>query len=179
MELFIVPPTPETEKMLNTPAPELNYPPEVHKDDFRKIPGGTVDADWVFHPAQTLGIDRIKMPQFKDKIDFLHWIMGMGVKVERVNLSPSSLLKDNNGPHLAFAQNSIYVKKAKKKVEDHGIMSSLIILSQENIIVDGNHHWLALMDVAPDQQIPMFRIQLPFQDIIAYADNYPKVTHSA
>jgi len=177
VELYIVPPTPETEKMLNEPSPEIGYPKKIRRKRFRSTLGGKVKRG-VFHPTQSLGIDRIKMPQFKDKLDFLRWMMGLGVKVERIEMAPAKLLNRNDASPTAFAQNAIYVDKAIKKVRKKGALSSLIILSKDNTIVDGNHHWLALMQVAPYMPVPMFKVDLPFQDVYALSKHYPKVSYS-
>ena len=178
-ELFRVPVTPDMEKTLTKPPPEIGYSRKVEPGDFEKIHGGKVQSG-VWHPHQSLGIDRSKMPQLKDRIDFLRWIISMGVKVERVSLSPASLIQDNeHNLKLAHAQNAIYIEKAMKKIKRRGVLSDLIVLSQENWIVDGNHHWLALMHVVPHMPVPMFRIRLPFYYIIDYTKMYPKTTYSA
>lgn len=166
---------PVTQSVLNEPNPDLKYKYNKKKVSkrFKKIPGGSV-RNGTFHPTRTLDFDRVEMPQFEDRIDFLKWLMKAGHQVEKVHATPSSLLQAN----AAHAQNSINVDKAARMIKKKKVTSKLIVLSSDNIIVDGNHHWLALMNVAPDKFVPMFRIDLSFKEIYELAKSYPGVKFS-
>lgn len=166
-------PSREQEKALSAKHIEPHY----KLDNVKKpseIPGGTVKKN-LFKPDRSFGIDRSEMPQVENN-DFLRWLISLGIGVERVQVKPSSLVSDQR---THFAQTFMYLDKSNKKIVNRKVLKDLIIISKDDVVFDGNHRWLSLMRVAPDIRMPMFKVNMNFDDLYRLTKSgYPKVKFS-
>src|SRR5574343_286171 len=134
------------------------------------VPGGKVyknkfvppndEKRFIFSPKRNLNVPRQQMPQLKNREDFIRWLMDNNIGVQRVLISPKSLIKQNGEKLMAHAQSNIYIRKAAKFIRRNNLLHKLIIITKDGKIFDGNHHWLALMAVAPKQPVPMYQVNM-------------------
>lgn len=164
---------PEPPKLL---PPQFKYKAKRVAAQLSDVPGGKVKGG-VFRPKRTLGIPRKQMPQVKSREEFVEWLGKNGVGVSIVRVTPRSLIRANGSKRLGHAQSKIYLTKAAGFIRKNTLLDKLIILSRDGIIFDGNHHWLALMAVAPDTPVPMYRADLTFHDLLDIADEFPGVSY--
>jgi hypothetical protein len=146
-----------------------------------RLAGGTVSSysqkGGEFYPANTLNIPRSQMPQLKSREDFVSWLMQNGIKVEKIQATPRSIVQQNQQALTGHAQANMYWTKAMNFIKKNTLLKKLIILTSDGIIFDGNHHWLGLMMVAPDQPVPMYRVNLDFQRLLQLSKQFPGVTY--
>lgn len=155
---------------------------EMPMPDFRlkkfDLPGGKIKKG-IFRPKRTLDIPRSEMPQTKSREDFIAWLRGQGVVVEKVMIAPKDVIRDPNTKEkrLGHAQSQMMVSKAIKFVHKGTTLQKPIILSRDGVIFDGNHHWLSRMMIAPKVPIEMYKVDMSFDKLkkmtIKY---YPDVT---
>lgn len=141
---------------------------DVPRDDEKRF---------VFQPKRNMNIPRAQMPQLKSREEFISWVMSQGVPVQKVMRTPKSLIKSNGEKLTAHAQSNIYLNKAAKFIRKNTLLHKLIIITQDGKIFDGNHHWLALMAVAPKQEVPMYQVAMNFNDLLAMTRQFPGVTY--
>lgn len=156
--------------------PDFKFKPKKIAAKLADVAGGDVKKG-VFKPKRTLGIPRSQMPQLKNREEFVGWLRQNGVQVHVAQVTPRSLIKANGMKRVGHAQSKIFLDKAMKFIRQNTLLHKLIILSSDGIIFDGNHHWLALMAVAPDRPVPMYTVEMPFHDLMDLADEFPGVTY--
>jgi len=131
------------------------------------------------HPHQTLAIPRREMPQVKDRGEFVQWLLTQGIIVKPFVASAKDLVGTAKEPRLAFAQSTMNVEKAKKFLRKGTVFDKPIIISQDNIIYDGNHHWLALKLGYPNTQVTMWKVDMPFKQLNDFVkkNEYPGLSY--
>lgn len=180
-ELQILPPSP------NFPTDPGTQPQQMLPQDYEfnqkkmmrrlaNVPGGRI-KDGVFTPKRNLGVPRAQMPQLKSREEFIQWVSTQGVAVNKVMVTPKSLIKSNGQKRVGHAQSNIYLDKALKFIRKNTLLHKLIIITRDGVIFDGNHHWLALMAVAPKTPVPMYQVDMNFQDLLNLSKQFPGVTY--
>jgi hypothetical protein len=131
------------------------------------------------YERSTMGIRRGDMPQVKDRGDFVQWLLSQGIIVRPFVVSANDLIGTPKEPKLAFAQEAMNIEKAKKFLRKGTVFDKPIIITQDNIIYDGNHHWLALKLRFPDTKVEMFKIDMPFKELNDFVrrHEYPGLTY--
>lgn len=157
-------------------GPDYKFKPKKVAASLAAVPGGRI-KDGVFTPKRTLGIPRSEMPQLKSREEFIGWVMEQGVKVQRVQVAPKSLIKANGDKRTGHAQSNIYLDKAMKFIRRNTLLHKLIIITRDGVIFDGNHHWLALMAVAPKEPVEMYQVDMDFRDLLQLTKQFPGVTY--
>jgi hypothetical protein len=93
--------------------------------------------------AETKGIPRIKMPQIKDPKELLRSLREQGVAIDKTR---------EYSDHLRSTQNEISGAKvaatmAKLRSGERHIDDRRLVVSKDNYILDGHHHWAAAVGV--------------------------------
>lgn len=157
-------------------GPDYKFKPKKVAQRLAAVPGGRI-KDGVFMPKRTLGIPRSEMPQLKSREEFIKWVMEQGVKVQRVQVAPKSLIEANGDKRIGHAQSNIHLDKAMKFIRKNTLLHELIIITRDGVIFDGNHHWLALMAVAPKEPVDMYQVDMDFRDLLQLTKQFPGVTY--
>jgi hypothetical protein len=164
---------PPEQKML---PPDYRFKRSKVRRTLKRVKGGTVKGG-VFTPKRSLDVPRAEMPQLKSREDFVHWLQNQGVNVSIQYISPQSLIRKNGQKLTAHGQSNIYLDKAMKFIQRNTLLKKLIVLTQDGIIFDGNHHWYALMAVAPKKEVPMYVVDMPFYQLKQLTvQSYPSVS---
>ena len=157
----------------STPIPDF----KVKK--FNDVPGGDVKKDGVFYPKRTLNIPRSQMPQTKSREDFFSWLTSRGISYKRIMIAPKDIIRDpiTKEKRVGHAQQQIYPLKSLKFVKKGTTLEKPIVLSKDGIIFDGNHHWLALMAIAPKVPAPAVQVDMDFEPLRQLViKEYPNVS---
>lgn len=114
-------------------------------------------------------IKRSDMPQIKPRLvsHFIEWLDEQNVRSDLVTVQAKILTP---------TQDEIHAYRVKEISEQKRIKKTLII-SQDYMILDGHHHWKAVLDVDPEAELRAYRIWLLMDRLIALAHLYPKVTY--
>jgi hypothetical protein len=125
----------------------------------------------------------------KNREEFLTWlqndganILGRPVTVQKVMRTPRSIVKSDDGDKLTgHLQSQIYLKKMIGMIRKNKLLDKLIILTSDNEIFDGNHHWAALRVVlkryAPDMPVPMYQVSVGSKELLNLIQYYKGVTY--
>lgn len=149
---------------------------KVKKVDVKQ-PDGSIERQHALHPKLSKNVPRNKMPQLKDRQDFLRWLTSNNVPVKKENITAKSLWKKNGKRLMAHAQSMMYLQKAYKFVRKNTLLDKDILVTQDGIIFDGNHHWLGIVATHPDTPVPMYKIGMDFEPLKQLTvDNYPGVS---
>ena len=118
--------------------------------------------------ADTMGIERIKMPQVKkdDYAEYLDYLKDAGASFTKETVPARSL------------------KAMQKEFSDAGILKQMqrdpsgkqkpLIASSDDYIIDGHHRWLVAVNTG--QSLPIYRIDMPGAELLTLTLNFPKVT---
>lgn len=162
---------PDIPKKLSSPSADID-PKRVEKiRRFGNIEGGTL------YPHKSLAVPRANMPQLKDREEFIQWLLMQGIVVKRVVKSAKELVWSAGQSSMAHAQQTMTLEKAQKFVRKQNILGKKIILTLDNIIFDGNHHWLALMLTCPKCPVEMYQVHMPFRELLELSKQFPGVTY--
>jgi hypothetical protein len=140
--------------------------------------------------------DRAEMPQIKGKYhqQFLDWLHKKhGIESKTAHILPSQLerfqrqiLMSKAGSYLHDPKIAEYLENGSLTpdfLKDTKLFGKKIIVSRDNFIVDGHHHWFArkwLEENYPDRfSIPMevWQIDAKIKKILRLADDFPKTTY--
>jgi len=169
----------EAEEALLAPNIKLLAPSSNIKKKHMKrmLDIGTLKKG-VFKPYKTLGIPRAEMPQIKNREEFISWLVKeRGIKVERIINTAKNLVQPSGNQTLAHAQQVMHLDKAEGIINRQKLINKKIILSQDNIIFDGNHHWFALMLKCPKCPVEMYKVDMPFQELLTLSREFPGITY--
>lgn len=156
----------------------LEPSPDIKKKHMKRILDIGTLKKGVFTPHQSLGVPRAVMPQIKNREEFINWLVKeRGVHVERITSTAKDLVQPSGNQTLVHAQQVMYLDKARGLIDRQKLMNKKIILSQDNIIFDGNHHWFALMLKCPKCPVEMYKVNLPFQELLALSREFPGVSY--
>lgn len=117
----------------------------------------------------TKGISRFKMPQIeKSNVpDFVSWLRGKGIKTE-LELIRVSELKPTQSKY-----NPDKVETMKKEVSID-VLTSDVIVSNDNYILDGHHRYQALVELSKNHQMKTIKVDLIIDELLSMANKYPK-----
>jgi hypothetical protein len=126
-------------------------------------------AQW-FAEVENL-IPRSEMPQIKEKyrdnyFDFL--------KKYGVNFSQQRVMPDQLKP----SQSNFDPSKINQYIDNPcktGLFTKRILVSADNYILDGHHHWQAMLKGFPNRPIPVFKANINFQNLLQLSKKFPKV----
>lgn len=149
---------------------------------FKNLPGLKKVGPNLMTPKRNLGVPRAHMPQIQDRDHYVNWLSQNGIPVRQVMVNPLRLIKSNSEKLTAHAQANIYPEKAQKFLKKNTLLHKLIILTSDNIIFDGNHHWTALiaaMKITKDKKtkFPMYQVGMDFTKLKELTKQYPEVTY--
>lgn len=126
--------------------------------------------------ADTKGIPRVEMPQMdkQQTKDFRKYLKDKGYKVEKDKVTAS---------HLRATQNEIDGAKvaatAKKLEKEGGEISKRLIISKDDYVLDGHHHWAAKigLDAADnklhdDTKVRVSRVNISITKLLAEAEKF-------
>ena len=111
-------------------------------------------------------IPRRDMPQIKSKLlpNFLEWLRGKGVKVRRGTARAGDLRPTQQ--EVCPEKVDIITRKGKEKT---------VIVSADNHVLDGHHHWAAAWLRSFTAQVPIVRVDLPIKRLLRMAAAFPMV----
>lgn len=156
----------------------LEPSPDIKKKHMKRILDIGTLKKGVFTPHQNLGVPRAVMPQIKNREEFINWLVKeRGIHVERITSTAKDLVQPSGNQTLVHAQQVMYLDKARGLIDRQKLMNKKIILSQDNIIFDGNHHWFALMLKCPKCPVEMYRVNLSFQELLELSKEFPGVSY--
>jgi hypothetical protein len=188
-EAELIPSVPKLPKAQRPPVPAPESIENIRKKRMGQL-SGVADLNIQYdtqgnpisgtvHPRQTLAIPRREMPQVKDRSDFVQWLLAQGIIVRPFIASAKDIVGTAKEPRLAFAQSTMNIEKAKKFLRKGTVFDKPIIISQDNIIYDGNHHWLALKLGYPNTPVTMWKVDMPFKELNDFVkkNEYPGLTY--
>jgi hypothetical protein len=126
--------------------------------------------------AESKGIPRIRMPQLDDdatKKFLKHMKNDLGYRVEKGS---------EYADHLRATQNQLIGAKVAKVVqklgEDHKRWKRRIVISKDNYILDGHHHWAGMIGVDAknnrlgDLKVKVYRVNASITKLLKEAEKY-------
>lgn len=114
-------------------------------------------------------IPRIQMPQveYTDYPALITWLAKQGVQCETRTYQPRELRGRQKVDHG-------HVRSVMQSAEE---MSRPALTSSDNLIVDGNHRWMAhVIDHSP---VPALCIELPFEECVRVVLSFPQTQRYA
>lgn len=82
------------------------------------------------------------------------------------------------------SQSQIYADKSIQGTVDHGRIGTLqflrsnhLVVSEDNQIIDGHHRWLSSFLLAPNMQLPAFRIKAPLNSLLDLLVGFSDARH--
>jgi hypothetical protein len=113
---------------------------------------------WTPDENDTLGIERIDMPQIKSKHmkTFVDEMADEGIGHHNMNIDPHDLKPSQK----EFSKQG--VEKSMGKMKQRGDDMKPLFISEDMYIVDGHHRWLAAVN-AGKKTIPVVMIEAPFE----------------
>lgn len=122
-------------------------------------------------PTGNLGIERKDMPQIfsGDIQSYIKFIRLNGVKVVKQKVLAKSLKP---------TQNEINTDKVKKMLTaPDEVLRKIIIVSKDGYVLDGHHRWLALINKDDKAYIPVWRVDINMQELLAMTHKFDKVEY--
>ena len=113
-------------------------------------------------------VSRDRLPQIKreDHRDFLQFLWGKGVEHTTTEL-PVSDLKPS--------QHSLDLDKVTRLLNNPSdALSKPLLVSQDHYILDGHHRWLALLNMDPHAEVPVYKMSVNFPELLKATQEYPK-----
>jgi hypothetical protein len=120
-----------------------------------------------------LGVSRSQMPQLEGSVvsNFLRAYQSHGVDVRRGKILVGKLKATQKEIQAAKA-----MRMANEFVEGRfPDITSSVIVSKDNYILDGHHRWAALLIVDPKKTINVFKVDVPINQLLADARNFSGV----
>lgn len=124
-----------------------------------------------------VGIPREEMPQIKstDMQDFVQWLKSD----KQVNSKSAQMMVDDLKPtQKKINTNKIKGMLANKSIEELA-NSKPVLVTADNFLVDGHHRWFALYIDEPKNSISVIRVNLPLEEFLSVAREYPKVSYKS
>jgi len=124
-----------------------------------------------------VGIPREEMPQIKstDMQNFVQWLKSD----KQIDSKQMQIMVDDLKP----TQKKINTNKVKgmlaKKSIDELASSKPVLVTSDNFLVDGHHRWFALYVDEPKNSISVIRVNLPLEEFLSIAREYPKVSYKS
>jgi ADP-ribose pyrophosphatase YjhB (NUDIX family) len=114
-----------------------------------------------YYTSKSLGRKRESMPQISiNRLeDFILHFQGKskGVKVSK----KMKMVKDLKPSQSDFNNNKIFGMIMSGDVPDNKF-----IISKDCYIVDGHHRWATLLELNPNQEVPVYQINLPIKELL-------------
>jgi len=123
----------------------------------------------LFIPKYSLNIDRSALPQVKtaDVQDYLRWM----TKQKHIHSTQTRLPAN----HLTPSQGHFNKAKIEHFLTlDRKDLDQPIIISSDYIILDGHHRYLALLNMDPYAQVPVYKMSVNFPELLKATQEYPK-----
>ncbi len=113
-------------------------------------------------------VPRAAMPGIKSSLvpAFVQWLRRRGIKITSEKLAPSALRP---------TQSEVDPKKVRKILKQGG--EKVILISSDNRVLDGHHHWLAAMLRSFIVPISVMRVDLPMDKLLQLAHKFPQVQY--
>ncbi len=123
-------------------------------------------------PASGINIPRSQMPQIKstDIPNFLTYLRSQKVLVTKELAQVSQL----HPSQAEFNQEKVHYMMTNKQD-----LKKPVLVSSDNILMDGHHRWLALLNIDKRETIPIYRIHVPFLGLLQLTKRYPKVSYKS
>lgn len=119
-------------------------------------------------PEVTLNISRSQMPQIgADFQGFLDYLKSNHVTLKNKWVDPSTL-KATQGDFDVDIVQSLMRSKSTKKLNPQ-------VISSDNYILDGHHHWLSALNAEKREKIPVIQASVGILELLNLANRYPKV----
>lgn len=135
-------------------------------DQHPNILGMKVGGNKIFGNGQSLGITRIDMPQIPSKMRD-EFLKGLHVQVVRQKLDPTTL-KPTQDQLDGYKVGKLYHDLTHGKYDG----AKPIIVSQDNYIIDGHHHWgakVAMYQSDPSTTIEADVVHMSHANLLAAA----------
>jgi hypothetical protein len=126
--------------------------------------------------ADTIGIPRVKMPQLDDQQtkDFRKYLKDQGYEIEKGKTKANNLRATQN--ELNGAKVAATAEKLRAKPDHY---SKRIIVSKDDYILDGHHHWAAKIgldaedgDLTNDTKVKIARVNISITKLLAEAEKF-------
>jgi hypothetical protein len=126
--------------------------------------------------AQTKGIPRIKMPQMDDEQTkaFRQYLKDKGYKIEKGKEFAANLRATQN--EVNGAKVAAIMEKLQEKPEHQ---SKRLIISRDDYILDGHHHWAGKLgldaadgDLTNDTKLKIARVDIPIIKLLQEAEKF-------
>lgn len=118
--------------------------------------------DYVYkkYMDENLGYDRQELPQFKHQGDLkceIHDAFGDDVNIHEVkkrlkNIEPT--------------QNEILESLLKKHMHSKNWEKRTYVISEDNHLVDGHHHWAVGLEYDPDKHVDCLKLDKPMDELM-------------
>ena len=124
-----------------------------------------------------VGIPREEMPQIKstDMQNFVQWLKSD----KQIDSKQTQMMVDDLKP----TQKQINTNKVKGMLANKSIdelaNSKPVLVTADNFLVDGHHRWFALYVDEPKNSISAIRVNLPLEEFLSVAREYPKVSYKS
>ena len=124
-----------------------------------------------------VGIPREEMPQIKstDMQNFVQWLKSD----KQIDSKQAQMMVDDLKP----TQKKINTNKVKGMLANKSIdelaNSKPVLVTADNFLVDGHHRWFALYVDEPKNSISVIRVNLPLEEFLSVAREYPKVSYKS
>ncbi len=124
--------------------------------------------------SKSLGIERINMPQIAraDHKEFFQVLKDKGISIKAENVSVTSLRptqKEFDQARVDRLTGAVWEHKATKPV----------LISKDNYVLDGTHHFMKHLSLDPDGRMPVIRIGLKAEKALKVMNSFPKTMHAA
>lgn len=126
----------------------------------------------LIYPKDSLGVPRAQMPQIPSAHadEFLDDLHRKGVKTQ-----PGEMRVGDLKPTQAEL-NLDQMETLGKKLPPEKLRSPVMV-SSDHYILDGHHRWGELLRQDPDSTIQVNKVGLPIKELLAAANDFPKVTY--
>ena len=124
----------------------------------------------------SLNIPRSEMPQIKstDMDDFREWLRSQGVE----SVEEPVPVVELNAIQSEINIDKVHGMLQAKTVEELAY-SKPVLVTSDDYLIDGHHRWFALTVESDENEISTIRVQLPVQELLKLAHDYPRVSYKS
>lgn len=118
-------------------------------------------------------IPRSEMPQIKstDMQDFRNWLTQKGYDSTEENVDVSELEPTQSEINIQKVNGMLNAKTIEQLSQ-----SKPVLVTEDNYLIDGHHRWFALLNDSDENVISSIRVNLPLEELLSLAKEYPKVS---
>lgn len=122
-------------------------------------------------PQSGINIPRHQLPQISSShvVDFLAFLKKHGVKTTKETVRVDSIHPSQSN----FNQSKI--RSLMTDNREH--LKKPIIISNDSVLLDGHHRWLALLNLDKSETLQAYRVHCSFLDLIRLSKEYPNVSY--